>query len=69
MQVGLVIGMAGLGLLIVSSNIDKEIAPPMLAMGVLAISIGAGFVLSAIVSYGISRRLGLWNVQQARHAE
>jgi hypothetical protein len=27
---------------------------------VLAISIGIGFVVSAIVSYVLSRRLGLW---------
>jgi hypothetical protein len=69
-QVGLVIGMAGVGLFIVSSNIEREMAQPIFAMGTLATAVGAGFVLSAIVSYAISRRLGVWGgTPQTRAAE
>jgi len=59
-QVGLVLVAAGFGLEYISGNIDKDFAQPLFAMGILAISIGAGFVLSAIVSFILSRRLGLW---------
>ena len=59
-QVGLVLAAAGFGLEYVSGSIEKTVAQPLFAMGVLAISIGIGFVVSAIVSYVLSRRLGLW---------
>jgi ABC-type multidrug transport system fused ATPase/permease subunit len=59
-QVGLVLAAAGFGLQYVSQSIEKTVSQPLFAMGVLAISIGIGFVVSAIVSYVLSRRLGLW---------
>ena len=59
-QVGLVLAAAGFGLQYVSHSIEKTVSQPLFAMGVLAISIGIGFVVSAIVSYVLSRRLGLW---------
>jgi ABC-type multidrug transport system fused ATPase/permease subunit len=59
-QVGLVMAAAGFGLEYVSGSIDKAVSQPLFAMGVLAISIGIGFVVSAIVSFILSRRLGLW---------
>ncbi|HEX3577408.1 MAG TPA: hypothetical protein VHY33_02495 [Thermoanaerobaculia bacterium] len=59
-QVGLVLAAAGFGLQYVSGSIEKSMSQPLFAMGVLAISIGIGFVISAIVSYVLSRRLGLW---------
>jgi len=64
-QVGLVLAAAGFGLVYVSGNINKTMLEPLFAMGVLAISIGIGFVLSAIVSYVLSRRLGLWETASA----
>ena len=59
-QVGLVVAAAGFGLEYVSGSIQKDVAQPLYAMGVLGIAIGAGFVLSAIVSFILSRKLGLW---------
>jgi hypothetical protein len=59
-QVGLVLAAAGFGLQYVSRSIEKTVSQPLFAMGVLALSIGIGFVVSAIVSYVLSRRLGLW---------
>jgi ABC-type multidrug transport system fused ATPase/permease subunit len=59
-QVGLVLAAAGFGLEYVSNNIQKDVAAPLFAMGVLAIAIGGGFVLSAVVSFILSRKLGLW---------
>jgi hypothetical protein len=64
-QVGLVLAAAGFGLEYVSNSIEKTVAQPLFAMGVLAISIGLGFVISAVVSYVLSRRLGLWETAAA----
>jgi hypothetical protein len=64
-QVGLVLAAAGFGLEYVSGSIEKTVSQPLFAMGVLAIAIGIGFVLSAIVSYVLSRRLGLWETAAA----
>lgn len=59
-QVGLVLMAAGGGLQYVAGTVDKEVAGPMAAMGVLGIAIGTGFVLSAFVSFFLSWKLGLW---------
>jgi len=58
-QAGLVVMAAGIGLWVVSGNAQKDIAPPLSALGVLAISIGLGFIVSAVVSFVLSRKLGL----------
>jgi hypothetical protein len=59
-QIGVVVIAAGIGLQIISRMAaDKEITQPMLAMGVLAAAIGTGFLISALVSYVLSKRLGL----------
>jgi hypothetical protein len=59
-QVGLVLAAGGFGLQYVSGSIDKDVSQPLFAVGVLGVAIGAGFVLSAVVSYLLSRRLGLF---------
>ncbi|HJQ37430.1 MAG TPA: hypothetical protein VKB93_09845 [Thermoanaerobaculia bacterium] len=60
-QVGIVLAAAGIGMQLVGWSVtDKEVAQPLSAMGTLGITIGAGFVVSAVVSYVLSRRLGLW---------
>ncbi|HXH37921.1 MAG TPA: hypothetical protein VNN08_04800 [Thermoanaerobaculia bacterium] len=64
-QVGLVLAAAGFGLQYVSGSIQKDVAQPLFAMGILSVSIGAGFVLSAIVSFVLSRKLGLWEPRPA----
>ncbi|MEO8380240.1 MAG: hypothetical protein ABI779_11305 [Acidobacteriota bacterium] len=60
-QVGLVIAAFGIGLKLVGwSIVDKESAQALSGFGVLALSLGIGFVASAFASYALSRRLGLW---------
>jgi len=65
-QAGLVVGLAGFGLLFATSRLSAvgadgaDIAAAVYGIAVLAIAIGLGFVLSAIVAYGLSRRLGLF---------
>jgi hypothetical protein len=66
-QAGLVVAMGGLGLLYVSSRIAAgpadfaELSMPLFVMGIVAVALGGGFVLSAAVAYGISHRLGLFD--------
>jgi hypothetical protein len=58
-QAGLVLALAGLGLQYVSTGIIQDVAQPIHAMGVLAMMFGVGFILSAVVAWVLSRRLGL----------
>lgn len=58
LQAGLIMGLAGAGLLEIRGYV-AEAAEPLLVFGTLALTIGIGFCLSAILSYGISKHLGL----------
>ena len=58
-QAGLVLALGGIGLQYVSAGIIDEAKQPIYTMGVLALMFGIGFVLSAVISYLLSQRLGL----------
>ena len=59
-QAGVVLVLAGGGLLFGRNQIAVEEVRTMLyLMGVFGVFVGIGFVLSALASYGLSRRLGL----------
>ncbi len=58
-QAGLVVAAGGIGLQIVSARVSEDAVEPLRALGVLGVALGVGFVVSAIISYLISRRLGL----------
>lgn len=58
-QVGTVLAVGGIGLQFVSRRVIEELAQPIYVIGVLALSLGAGFMLSAIIAYMLSRHLGL----------
>jgi len=55
---GLILVPAGLGLLLIRDRIPDGVEP-LLVFGTLALTIGAGFILSALVSYGLSKQLGV----------
>jgi hypothetical protein len=59
-QAGVILGAAGIGLKLVSWNVEKEVASALGALGVLSIALGAGFVVSAALSYMLSKRMGIW---------
>ncbi|MBI3401290.1 MAG: hypothetical protein HY048_07690 [Acidobacteria bacterium] len=59
MQTGIVVGLAGVGLWIAKSNVVSEVAQPLIVFGILSMAVGLGFVLSSLVSYALSRQLGL----------
>jgi len=58
LQAGLILGLAGVGLLSVRHYVP-DAAQPLLVFGMLGLTIGLGFCLSAVLSYGISKHLGL----------
>jgi hypothetical protein len=67
-QAGCVIAFAGAGLMYSSARFARdatfsEIGLPFLVLGATAVAIGAGFVVSAVIAYGLSRRLGLLTSQ------
>lgn len=58
-QAGVVLAAAGGGLLVISSNFTDEPAQFFMVIGVIILALGAGFLISALAAYVISRRLGL----------
>jgi uncharacterized protein (DUF433 family) len=65
LQAGVVLIAAGGGLVVVSSRTRNDAAGPLHALGILSIALGIGFVISAIISFVISRRLGLIQMPRA----
>jgi hypothetical protein len=66
-QAGVVLAALGFGLRTVSWRVsDRDISQPLGAMGVLGIALGLGFLISAIISFVISHRLGLIEHQTPR---
>jgi hypothetical protein len=65
-QIGIVLAAGGVGLRLVASRLGGEAANPIAAIGTFVIAIGVGFVVSAAVSWFLSRRLGLAGVPEAR---
>jgi hypothetical protein len=59
LQGGVVLIAAGIGLSIVSGRVGDDASQPLQALGVIGIALGLGFAASAIISFVISRRLGL----------
>jgi uncharacterized protein YhhL (DUF1145 family) len=57
-QLGVVVLLAGLGLLFLRGHVSEE-AEGCLVLGTLASTVGVGFLLSAAASYGLSQHLGL----------
>ena len=64
-QAGVVVAFLGAGLIYASSRLagsatfsDGEL--PLFVIGIAAVAVGAGFFISAMVSYGLSHRLGLF---------
>jgi hypothetical protein len=58
-QGGVVLIAGGIGLQVVSGRVADDASQPLHALGVLGIALGLGFLVSAIISFVISQRLGL----------
>jgi len=56
-QIGVIVAAAASGLMIVSTRFADEAGKDLFAMGVIALSIGLGFIASAFISMSLTRRL------------
>lgn len=59
-QAGLVVMLAGFAFQYVSGRVDPDAAQPLYAIGTVALFVGIGFLLSAVVAYALSHRLNLF---------
>ena len=64
MQVGMVTLLGGIALAFISRSATDDAALPLRVFGVLAIAVGVGFLVSAGLSYGLSRHLGLFRAPE-----
>jgi hypothetical protein len=64
-QAGVVLALGGLGVLFISRTAVAEVEQGLRAIGILALALGAGFMLSAVVAYLLSSRLGLFDQRPA----
>jgi hypothetical protein len=60
LQLGLILGLGGAGLLYIRGRVPDG-DQPLLVFGTLGVTFGTGFILSAIVSYALSKHLGLFD--------
>jgi hypothetical protein len=58
-QAGVVLAALGIGLRYAQGHVPEEIVPAFTVLGVIVMSLGLGAVVSAIVAYVLSSRLGL----------
>jgi hypothetical protein len=59
LQAGLVLLLMGFGLLQIRFHMAPSDVSVLLIFGTLGVTLGAGFILSALISYGLSKHLGL----------
>jgi hypothetical protein len=67
-QVGAVLLVTGLALLLLSGRVLPAMREVFYIFGCLATALGAGFAVSALAAYILSRRLGLLERPTATHA-
>lgn len=65
-QVGILLTLAGAGLLRLRAHFAPPSATPLLVFGTLALMVGIGFILSAAISYLLARHLDLLPQKPAR---
>jgi hypothetical protein len=58
-QAGVVLAALGIGLRFARGTVPEEIVPAFTVLGVIVMSLGIGAVISAVVAYVLSARLGL----------
>ena len=58
-QAGVVLTAVGLGLWFARNNVIEEVGQVLQVLSILTIALGVGFIASALVSYALSRQLGL----------
>jgi hypothetical protein len=65
-QAGVILILVGAGLRFSRGQVVDEAAQVLSVLGVLGMSLGAGFAISALVAFGISKALGLFETPDLR---
>ncbi len=68
LQGGVVLIALGVGLWFMQGKVIREVAEGLYVIGVIATALGVGFVVSALMAYLISNRLGLMVRPRTDHA-
>jgi hypothetical protein len=68
MQIGVVLTLGGIGLIWVRGSVPEVASPPLLVFGVLALTLGIGFVISAGLSLLLARHFGMLPERGAEEA-
>jgi len=68
MQLGMVVLLVGVGLLFLRGHVTES-AEVCLVLGTLASTVGIGFLLSAVASYGLSQHFGLLEGVTSKHPQ
>jgi len=63
-QAGVVLAALGIGLRYAQGSVPEEIVPAFTVLGIIVMALGLGAVVSAIVAYVLSSRLGLLPVRR-----
>jgi hypothetical protein len=58
-QAGVVLAALGIGLRFARGAVPEEIVPAFIVLGIIVMSLGLGAVISAVIAYFLSARLGL----------
>jgi hypothetical protein len=66
-QTGIVVALGGVGLFATRNFVIEELSQPLMVIALFGLAIGVGFILSAMVSYMLSRHLGLF-APRSEHA-
>ena len=61
LQAGAVIGLLGVGFIVLRAMVEQDVAEAFSVIGVLALSLGLGFLASSAAAYYFSRNWGLLN--------
>jgi hypothetical protein len=67
-QAGVVLAAVGIGLFVAKNHVFDEIASPLYVVGIVALALGAGFIVSAFAAYALSHQLGLLDARQPHDA-
>jgi len=72
-QAGLVVAALGVGLMYASRHLGGDFSEfgqtPLFVVGIVALAVGIGFFASALMAYGMSSRLGLFDRPRANAAD
>jgi hypothetical protein len=68
LQGGVVLIALGVGMWFLQGDVVQEVGEALYVIGVIAAALGSGFVVSALMAYAISSRLGLMAAPKTDHA-